>query len=99
MITEDKPADPNEALPAGLSSLIEKLAEHVHDTWMEGRRREGWIYGKSRDDRLRTHPGMVPYEDLPDSEKEYDRRTALATIRAIHAFGYRIVPSEGLGPE
>jgi len=77
-------------LPEDLQSLIEQLARHTHDVWASGRIAEGWTYGPERDDAAKTHPDLVPYEELPDAEKEYDRRTALGTLRAIVALGYRI---------
>jgi hypothetical protein len=82
------------ALPPELEPLVEKLAEHVHDTWAEGRLAEGWTYGERRDDDDRTHPGLVPYADLSEGEKGYDRRTALGTLRATLALGYRILPPD-----
>jgi hypothetical protein len=75
-----------------LERLAERLAEHVHDLWAQGRIADGWVRGPRRDDEARTHPGLVPYADLPEGEKAYDRRTALGTLRAILALGYRIEP-------
>jgi ryanodine receptor 2 len=72
--------------------LAERLAEHVHDLWAEARLAEGWTYGPRRDDEARTHPGLVPYADLTEQEKGYDRRTALGTLRAILALGYELRP-------
>lgn len=81
-------------LPDGLDDLTERLAEHIHDTWALQRMSEGWVYGPARNDDTKTHPGLVPYEDLSEAEKNYDRRTALEALRAIVALGYRIVPPE-----
>ncbi len=77
-------------LPESLLELKEKLAEHIHDIWAEKRIDEGWSYGPNRDDTQKKHPDLVPYADLPNSEKEYDRATAMEAIKAIIAFGYRI---------
>ena len=74
-----------------LLKLTEKLAENVHDVWAVGRINEGWTYGEKRDDSKKQSPCLVPYSDLPDSEKEYDRNTALTTIKAILALNYKIV--------
>ena len=71
-------------------ALSEQLAENVHDIWALGRMSEGWTYGEQRDDELKQSPCLIPYSDLPESEKEYDRNTALATIKAIVALGYKI---------
>ncbi len=77
-------------LHSSLESLIEKLAEHVHDTWAKQRLKEGWIWGKQRNDQLKQHPNLVSYENLTEPEKDYDRNTASATLKAIIALGYRI---------
>ncbi|MBI5387148.1 MAG: Ryanodine receptor Ryr [Verrucomicrobia bacterium] len=79
-------------LPAELSPLTERLAENAHDLWAAQRLAQGWTYGPQRDDQAKHHPCLVPYADLPESEKEYDRLTALGTLKAILALGYRIVP-------
>ena len=77
-------------LPADLDVLVEKLAENVHDTWARSRMDAGWTYGPVRDDAMKTSPCLVPYGDLPESEKSYDRDTALATLKFILAEGWRI---------
>lgn len=78
------------ALSADLLELTEKIAENVHENWSAGRVAEGWTYGEKRDDVLKTTPCLVPYQDLPESEKEYDRITALQTLKLIVALGYKI---------
>lgn len=77
-------------LDSTLLDLAEQLAENVHDVWAVGRIKEGWTYGGHRDDTTKQTPCLVPYGELPESEKEYDRNTALSTIKAILALGYRI---------
>ena len=86
------------ALPPDLRELTERLAENAHDIWAARRMAEGWTCGPKRDDDARKHPDLVPYGDLPESEKEYDRSTAMETLKAIVAMGYRFVPCERLGP-
>ncbi len=78
------------ALPPELDALAERLAEHVHDVWAEGRLAEGWTYGPRRDDDAKTHPGLVPYAELAEGEKDYDRRTAAGTLKAVLALGYEV---------
>ena len=78
------------ALPESLMPLIEALAENVHDTWAKGRIDEGWTYGPVRDDARKQHPCLVPYSDLPESEKAYDRATAISTLKFICKKGYGI---------
>ena len=70
-------------LPKELMALIEKIAENVHDVWAVGRISEGWTYGPFKDPEKKTTPLLVAYDDLPDSEKEYDRNTALETLKLI----------------
>ena len=77
-------------LPRSLDELLEKLAENTHDVWATQRISDGWTYGPKRDDASKKHPCLVQYADLPESEKEYDRKTAAETLKAVIALGYRI---------
>lgn len=70
--------------------LQELLAEHTHDIWAQQRLDQGWKYGEKRDDDRKLHPCLVHYDELPEEEKDYDRNTALQTLKAILALGYRI---------
>ena len=88
---QPKPIDSSRVrLPDSITPLIERLAENNHDIWAQQRMREGWTYGPQRDDAAKQHPDLVPYDQLPESEKEYDRKMAAGTIKAILALGYRI---------
>jgi hypothetical protein len=71
-------------------ALREQLAEHVHELWAQKRVADGWKFGPTRDDAARTTPCLVPYADLPEGEKAYDRETAEGTLKLILALGYRI---------
>jgi hypothetical protein len=77
-------------LPREINELMERLARNTHDIWARQRMADGWRWGKARDDGRKLHPSLVPYEDLPESEKVYDRATAMETIKAILALGFRI---------
>lgn len=81
-------------LPEDLIELIEQIAENVHENWSEGRMLEGWVYGDKRDDVKKTTPCLVPYSELSDSEKEYDRKTAVETLKLIVALGYKITKEQ-----
>ena len=88
---QPKPMDTEHIrLPEELLELTEKIAENVHENWAAARISEGWVYGPLRDDTKRQTPCLVPYDQLPEEEKEYDRRTALQTIKMMIALGYRI---------
>lgn len=80
------------SLPPEIERLLEKLAENVHDEWARKRLAEGWCVGVERNDTLKTHPCLVPYEQLPEAEKQYDRDTAAQTLKAILGLGYTIHP-------
>ena len=77
-------------LSADLLELTEKIAENVHENWAAGRIKEGWVYGAERNDQAKTTPCLVPYDQLSESEKEYDRNTAMETLKLIVALGYKI---------
>lgn len=77
-------------LDGELMELSEILAENVHEVWSAARLAEGWRYGDRRDDAARLHPGLVPYSELSDKEKEYDRLTAVNTLRLVVKLGFTI---------
>ena len=79
------------ALPKELNDLAEEIAKNVHEVWSEGRMKEGWTYGEERDDVKKHHPCLVPYEDLTETEKEYDRNTSQETLKLIMKLGFKIV--------
>lgn len=86
-----EPIDTSEVvLPDDLLELTERIAENVHENWAAGRIAEGWTYGEKRDDVQKTTPCLVPYSELSDSEKEYDRNTAIQTLKLIVALGYKV---------
>lgn len=77
-------------LSPALLELTECLARNVHNIWARRRMENGWRSGPRRDDLKKEHPGLVPYEELTEPEKEFDRRVAMETLRAILAMGFRI---------
>lgn len=86
-----KPMDTKDVqLPEELSALIEQMAKNVHEVWAQSRIEQGWTYGNERSDALKTHPCLVPYEELPEVEKAYDRDTALGTLKLIFKLGFKI---------
>ena len=77
-------------LTEDILELCEQLAENTHDVWAVTRINDGWVYGEERNDVLKHHPCLVPYGELPESEKEYDRKTSIETLKLIIKLGYRI---------
>lgn len=77
-------------LPEELEQLVEQMSKNVHEVWAETRIQQGWTYGEQRNDELKTHPCLIPYEELPESEKEYDRNTSIGTLKLIMKLGFKI---------
>lgn len=77
-------------LPEELLELVEQMAERVHDVWMEERIHQGWSYGEKRDDVNKKHPCLIPYEELPEEEKIYDRNTSIETLMFVLNKGFKI---------
>ncbi|MCL2041530.1 MAG: RyR domain-containing protein [Bacteroidales bacterium] len=77
-------------LSADLLALTELLAKNTHDVWAQKRLADGWKYGPERHDERKEHPCLVPYEELPENEKEYDRNTAAEVVKVMVELGFRI---------
>ena len=77
-------------LPKELNELVEQMAKNVHEVWAQTRIEQGWTYGAERNDALKHHPCLVPYEDLPEEERVYDRNTAIGTLKLITKLGFKI---------
>jgi RyR domain len=74
-----------------IQRLTEELARNAHEVWAQERMAQGWQFGPRRDDARKQHPSLVPYEQLPETEKVLDRNAAMGTLKAIRALGYRLV--------
>lgn len=77
-------------LPEALQELTEQMARNVHEVWAQTRIEQGWSYGPERNDAEKKHPCLVSYDELPEAEREYDRNTAVETIRLILKLGFKI---------
>ena len=85
------PIDTSEInLPDDLKPLMEEVAKNVHEVWAIARIRDGWVYGEERNTEMKTTPCLIPYENLPEEEKQYDRNTAMETLKLIMKLGYTI---------
>ena len=86
-----KPIDTSDVvLDQELIELREKIAENIHEVWARGRMSEGWVYGEFKNPEKKTTPLLVPYDELPESEKDYDRNTAFETLKMVIKLGYKI---------
>ena len=77
-------------IPEELKPLVEEMSKNVHEVWSAGRMKDGWTYGEERNDAEKKHPCLVPYEQLSEEEKEYDRNTSVETIKLILKLGFKI---------
>lgn len=78
-------------LPQELNELAELIAKNVHEVWSARRMKDGWTYGEERNDAKKEHPCLVHYEQLTESEKEYDRHTSQETLKLIMKLGFKII--------
>lgn len=85
----------NVVLSEHLVEIREILAKNAHDNWAANRMNDGWTHGPRRNDKKKKHPCLVPYHELPEAEKEYDRIAAMQTLLALLALGYRIETPNG----
>jgi hypothetical protein len=90
LVYKPEPIDTSKVqLNDGILELTERLAENTHEVWAQRRMAEGWRPGPRRDEARKEHPSLVPYTELPEEEKEYDRSTALETLKVLAISGYR----------
>ena len=78
-------------LSEDLAELQEAIAENAHEIWAKNRRDQGWSYGPERNDQKKETPDMIPYCNLPESEKLYDREMAMQTLKLVKKLGFEIV--------
>jgi hypothetical protein len=86
-----KPLDTSAVkLSDDLHELTEQLAENAHDVWARRKLADGWTWGPAVDAAQKKHTDLIPYDQLPEDKKEYDRDTAMETIKAILSLGYTV---------
>ena len=78
-----------------MKQLVELIAHNVHDTWAQSRLKEGWTWGPTLDGDRKHHPCLVEYDELPETEKDYDRNTSIATLKTILKLGWTIEKPQG----
>lgn len=86
-----KPIDTSSVkLSEEMAELVEPLAKNTHEVWARLRISGGWRYGPSRNEVQREHPDLMPYDQLSDEEKQFDRETVVELLKVIVALGYRL---------
>ncbi len=71
-----------------MDEIVEALGEHIHRAWMTERARQGWRYGRGRNDEQRLHPCMIAYKWLSEGEKEVDRAIARTALKFFDQRGW-----------
>lgn len=66
---------------------MEQLAKMEHDRWMAQKISQGYVWGEAKDDEKKTHPCIVPYDALPENEKDKDRRNIRNMIPFLREVG------------
>jgi ryanodine receptor 2 len=84
------PKQTDDIILSGELNILEAMAKNVHEVWAESRISQGWTYGSERNDVLKHHPCLVPYEELPEVEKNYDQDTTVGTLKLIGKLGFKI---------
>lgn len=67
---------------------IEKLAKMEHERWWAQKQAAGYVLGPVKNDVEKTHPCMVPWEQLPEAEREKDREQVRAIPKRMAAAGF-----------
>jgi hypothetical protein len=80
--------DSSVKLPEDLDRITDRLAEKAHEIWAAKRLAEGWKLGPKKRRQPRRDPLLVPYAELPESEKQSDKDLVVGTLRAVLALGY-----------
>jgi serine phosphatase RsbU (regulator of sigma subunit) len=71
---------------------IETMAGVEHLRWSWDKRLNGWIYGNVKDISNKTHPGLIAYEELAESEKEKDRELVRLIPALLQDIDYEAYP-------
>lgn len=77
-------------IPEALRALVDALAKNTHEVWSASKIAEGWDYGENLNQTLKTHPDLIPYEQLTEGEKAYDINTTQEIIKVLLKLGYTI---------
>lgn len=75
-----------------LLALAESLAENTHEVWAVGKMRMGYVWGAETDDAAMTHRNLVPYDQLSEADRDYDRNTSIGTLKLLVKLGWTLTP-------
>jgi len=87
-----KPLTDWDAPPLAFSSdEVELLARMEHDRWWKEREAAGWTYAPEKSEPRKESPYLVPYDDLPEDVKDYDRNTVRAMPAFLAEVGFAVI--------
>lgn len=72
---EDAPQWQKDSAMAGVKAILDNpdtTPKQSHENWYRHKEAEGWVYGDVKDPEAKTHPCMVPYEQLPKDQQAKD---------------------------
>lgn len=72
---KDAPDWQKESAIGGVYGVLDQRngPRESHETWLKEKTKAGWMWGPEKNPALKTHPCMVPYDDLPEAQKLKDR--------------------------
>lgn len=85
-IWKDAPEYMRESTIVGVKAIIDNPAitpEELHDSWSKERIAAGWVYGEKKDEALKTHHCLVPYDQLPEFQQEKDHQFRQTVTRVL----------------
>lgn len=75
-----------------LKEKLEVMAAAEHGGWEEQKRIDGWTYSRKPLESALGHNCLIPYDQLPDDVKQYDRNTINKYPVYAKLAGFKIVP-------
>jgi hypothetical protein len=83
---DETPALIQESAIAGVRAHLDNPSltpEQSHELWSAHKLAEGWVYGKTKSIEKKTHPCLVPYDELPVEQrvKDYLFKAVVASLR------------------
>ena len=73
---------------------VEVLAVEEHNRWMAERLADGWTLGAIKDPERKITPDLIPWEELTEVKKDFDRRPVRDIIWMLRGIGLGIYAAE-----